>query len=191
MAYNRGEMQPPPTTIIAKLKNLQGEIELLKGSSPKSVEFKNWRTEVIRWLNAGKPYTRSEKLAFLNLHFMSGGTWASSSIPSGQLWVDGLGQADHLLNDAIENLENGWSHEEEEAPKPPPGPPAQFAIYNTNLQVNVSVQAVLEAIAQEVAKVDPAEGKSLRERMKRWAENPILEKLLELGVNIFMKRYGG
>jgi hypothetical protein len=185
-------MQPPPSsTIIGKLKKLRAEINGFKISgytAHSSPEFGNWQSSVDRWLRAGATATEYEQSDFIRLRFTPNGSFDET--PPNEAWNYGLARSDHILQAAIENIEHDWSQAAVSKPQPI-WHGAPVTINNTNLQVDVSVQAVLEAVAREVAATDPDEGKGWTERIKRLLENPLFKTILTEGVDIFMKHRGG
>jgi hypothetical protein len=49
---------------------------------------------------------------------------------------------------------------------------------------------VLEEIAGEIEAKDKAEGASFKDKIDKWAKNPVIKTVLEAGLGAVLKRYG-
>ena len=158
-----------------------------------SGDFLNWRRDVVRWLKAGMPYTADLKIPFLNLRFQGIHQWVSES--PADPWNVAFEQTRHILGTAIENLQQEWAtpsatNRSTSVPTVAGGP--SNVIINANIQLNsLTVSQVLAEVAGEIEKVDKAEGRGLKERMKKWSENPAVKTILEAGLGAVLKRYVG
>jgi hypothetical protein len=189
-----GPKSPDNQTIAARLNEMLKRADELYKQGPRAYgtgEFLNWRRDVVRWLKAGMPYTADLKIPFLNLRFERINEWVSESPVDA--WNVAFEQTRHILGTAIENLEQEWatpSATNRSVPAIAGGP--SNVIINANIQLNsLTVGQVLDEVASEIEKVDKAQGRGLRERMKKWSENPAVKTILEAGLGAVLKRYVG
>jgi hypothetical protein len=105
-----------------------------------------------------------------------------------EFFQDGLGQADHTLAQAIENLDLGISTEPKSAPASTL--PAPLVVNSNTNVISVNLVSVVEALAAEIEKQDPVEGERFRETLKRWAQNPKVWDLLIKGGDLILRSVG-
>ncbi len=193
-------MPPVDRQLIAeKLTTLKQKVPAFREEGPsaaRTVLFKNWESEIERWLRFGEGYTKEELFRLKSIQFQVPGgdiyeEWDSR--PSIADWfATALSQAEHTLEQAIENLNLGLSIKTEPEKARELGRSAAVVnnINNSNV-LNLNIQNVLEALATEIEKQDPREGKNLREMLKRWSENPVLRTILNTVGQSILRHYGG
>ena len=72
-------------------------------------------------------------------------------------------------------------------PNPTTGAPT---FINLNIQqTSLTVRAALEEIAGAIEATDQAEGTSFKEKIEKWAKNPVIRTVLEAGLGAVLKRY--
>jgi hypothetical protein len=183
-------MPPVDRPLVAdKLREVQNLVPVLRKAGlgvAEKVEFTNWRHDVMRWLRAGEIFTGHQATRFANIRFKPP-EWGDRQ-DRAKSFEDGLSEADHTLAQAIENLELGIRATEKE-PKPEPAAQGPLVV-NNNVNVNLNLISLLETVASEIEKQDPAEGKGFRETIKRWSENPkVWDVLLKAG-DLFLRGTG-
>jgi hypothetical protein len=178
---------PDSKVVIEKLEALKKEAEALQRKAQVSAEFDIWLSEVSRWLKAGGLYTRDQWGSFESLRFTPVSDYDPD--PPYEVWKKAFKIARHLMSAAIENLSNGWG-----LPKAPEqstnrSPSANsVVINNTNVQLNsLTVLALLSRIADEIDKVEATEGKNFKDRLRRWAGNPIFKTVLEATIGAVLR----
>lgn len=59
-----------------------------------------------------------------------------------------------------------------------------------NIQLtSLNVRTVLEEIAGAIEAKDKAEGANFKEKIEKWAENPVIKTVLEAALGAVLKRY--
>jgi hypothetical protein len=177
-----------------KLKTLKAKVSEFREAGPSSastIQFKNWVSDIYRWLGIGREYTNAQKARLLSVRFqVEGGVFFSEWDPESNVidtFETGLGETENILEQAIENLDLGIQEGAEAVDESRNAAPL-INITNSNV-INLSMQQVLEDLAAEIEKKDPGEGKSFRETLKRWSESPILQAVLKTAGQIILRRY--
>ena len=159
--------------IIRKLRALQQQIPAFQKSGPsvaKTAAFRNWENEIERWLEFGTAHTDRELFRFRSISFQVPGAAIYEEFDSEPTatasFQHALEQCDHLLTQAIENLELGLEHVEQAVAGTP--------LVNINNVITVNFAQVLESLATEIEKHNPAEGRTFRDTLKRWFQDPEL-----------------
>jgi hypothetical protein len=154
----------------------------------RTAEFENWHSEVDRWLRAGLPHTDDQWSNFLSVRFVEIG-WYSED-PQVEFWQNALKKAQHLLGQAIESIQQEWTIPDgiaAPATNPTLGGPT---IVNMNIQLTaLNVRTALEEIAGAIEAKDQAEGKGLKAKIEKWAENPAIKTVLEATLGAVLKQY--
>jgi hypothetical protein len=95
------------------------------------------------------------------------------------------------MSAAIENLSNGWGLTKAPEQSPNRSPTANAVVINnsnSNVQLNsLTVLALLRRIADEIDKVEATEGKNFKDRLRRWADNPIFKTVLEATIGAVLR----
>jgi hypothetical protein len=182
--------EPGRATIASRLYALMEQARALEENDPsykRFGEFGNWRSEVSRWLKAGGPSTLDQWAEFESLQFSRVSQYDPD--PSYMVWKRAFEITRYLVGAAIENLSQGWAPPKiPEVAISPSASMHSIVINNSNVQLNsLTVAAILEGIANEVDKVDSVEGKSFKDKLKRWAENPLLKTILEATIGAIVK----
>jgi hypothetical protein len=184
--------------LAAKLQKLRGPIQQFFSQGPvamRSGDFDNWRDDVIRWLRLGDDFTKHELDRFNGIDFDVPGQTVYPEfdrLPEVIIhFHKELKVADGTIGRAIENLEGGISpvQEKRETPTAVPLVNVHNEIANSNV-LNLNVSQVLEAIACEIEKKDPAEGGRFRDWLRRMAENPVFQAILKGGIDAVLRHYG-
>ena len=172
---------PDKETIIRRLQALQLQAEIfekMKSSTHRTAEFDIWRSEVYSWFQKGSPYTDEQRDAFLSVSF----TPISYQLDQDQRWCDGLKMAKHLIDRAIENLEQGWATPSEDTGAATnQAPLSGITIVNQNIQQNtLTIGTVLEEIAREIdRRRRPRKARGSERTLEKIAQNPITKSILE------------
>lgn len=176
----KGTEMPSPDkgTVIQRLQDLLRQAQNFDKLDPdfyRSADFENWKSEVDRWLRAGSPYTDDQSADFLSVRFVEIG-WYSDR-PQVEFWRNALKRAQHLLNQAIENIQQDWMISNGSAGTATNLAPGGTTIVNMNIQLtSLNVRTVLEEIAGAIEAKDKAEGANFKEKIEKWAENPVIKR---------------
>ena len=103
-------------------------------------------------------------------------------------FLSAVGQMEHALNQAIENLELGLSMPPMRQEPTPTGPATQVNI--TNIVSNVNVLDFFEEIAEKLAAADPKEGGKFRRLLKEWSKNPAVLEVLRATLETLARGHG-
>jgi hypothetical protein len=185
--------RPDKETVIQRLQGLLQEaqnFEKRHSEFHRTADFSNWQSEVDSWLRAGSPHTDDQYSDFLNLRFVPI-SYTSTRSDAEERWQRDLKKAQHSIERAIENIQRDWTIPNGDAsgaaPNPTPGGPT---IVNMNIQLtSLNVRSALEEIANAIEAKDQAEGKGLKAKIEKWAENPVIKTVLEAGLGAVLKRY--
>jgi hypothetical protein len=186
--------KPDKGTVIQRLQELLQQaqnFERLGSDFHRTADFANWKSDVDSWLRAGSPHTDDQYSDFLNLRFEPiAYTSTSYRHDAEERWRRDLKRARHTIERAIENIQRDWTIPDGSAAtatNPTPGGPT---FINLNIQqTSLTVRAALEEIASAMEAKDQAEGTSFKNKIEKWAENPVVKTVLEAGLGAVLKRY--
>jgi len=184
--------RPDKETVIQRLQELLQQAQTFerRGSDfHRTADFSNWQSDVGSWLRAGSPHSDDQYSDFLNLRFVPV-SYISDRLDAEERWRRDLNRAQHSIKRAIENIQRDWTIPDENAgtaTNPTTGAPT---FINLNIQqTSLTVRAALEEIAGAIEATDQAEGTSFKEKIEKWAKNPVIKTVLEAGLGAVLKRY--